>query len=53
MLVDFKNSFAFGFSKEFAITLLSFSKLHLTCVATLPCEIGKIKNGEILIYSTQ
>jgi len=41
MLVDFKNSFTVGFSKELTIKYLSFSPPHLNYVATLPCEIYK------------
>jgi len=53
MVADFQNSFTFGFSTKFAIKHLLCFPPHLNCVATLPCEMQRIKNGENLIYSTQ
>jgi len=35
MLVDFKNSFTFGFSQKFAMKALSFSPSHFDYVAML------------------
>ena len=43
MLADFKNSYTFGFSKEFAIKMLSYFPLHLSYIDTLPCKILKTK----------
>jgi len=53
MLIDFQNYFSFGFSNEFAIKCFRFSPPHHNYVATLLCEMKKIKSGENLVYSTQ
>jgi len=42
-LTDFKNSFTAGLSKKFVAKLLLYIPPHLKHVATLPCEIQKIK----------
>jgi len=47
-----KKYFTLDFSKQFAIKSLSFFPTHLNYVATLPCQMYKIKNWEILVYST-
>ena len=49
MLTDFHNFFTVGFSKEFAIELLSSFPSHLIYVATLPFGICKCSNYIIYI----
>jgi len=53
MLTDFKNSFTAGLSKKFAAKRLLYFPPHLMRVATLSCEIQKIKNSKNMTYLTQ
>jgi len=45
MLVDFKKSFTVGLNSKFARRFVPYFPPHFKRVATLPCEIQKVKNS--------